>query len=144
MLIYQKNGNKMFTISEKIFLSQFSSIGEHFSFTHIAFFAIIKTRKFAFFPKNKILTKGAVIMPKSNHAFFRPSTYSRIPAYMLKLGMLLISLYTASVYIAVEINIVKDPLGVMLEYIPAVEQITLSTLWLVGGTILLDRLFRKL
>lgn len=83
-------------------------------------------------------------MPKSNHAFFRPSTYSRIPAYMLKLGMLLISLYTASVYIAVEINIVKDPLGVMLEYIPAVEQITLSTLWLIGGTILLDRLFRKL
>lgn len=83
-------------------------------------------------------------MSKSNNAFFRPSTYSRIPAYILKFGMLLISLYAACVYIIVETNIANDPLGVTLEYIPAIEQIALSTLWLAGGTILLDRLFRKL
>ncbi len=83
-------------------------------------------------------------MPKSNNAFFHSCSYSRIPAYILKIGMLLITLYTSIIYILAETYIVHDPIGTIYQYLPAVEFITISLLWLIGGSILLDRLFRRL
>ena len=59
-------------------------------------------------------------MPKSNNAFFHSFSYSRIPAYILKFGMLLITLYTAIIYIVAERHIVHDPIGTIYQYLPAV------------------------
>ena len=83
-------------------------------------------------------------MPKSNNAFFHSISYSRIPAYILKAGMSLIALYIAIVYIVAETQIVHDPAGTIYQYLPSVEYIAISSLWLIGGSILLDRLFRRL
>lgn len=87
------------------------------------------------------LTKGVGNMTKKHH-FFQPiRDMHAVPYYILKLGLALITLYTAVLYMIVD-AILPDQVYAYHIFQASTEYITISIVLLLVGSAWLHRLFK--
>ena len=100
--------------------------------------------KYAFFARYSNLTKGVGIMRNLNNHFSNKKIFMSVSGLIFKLGIFIISFYTCCVYIFIDCYLDQSLTVLYHTYLEAIEYITLSCIFLVLGSIMLDRLFRRL
>lgn len=88
------------------------------------------------------MTKGVVTM--SNFFHFKRKTYyiHPVPAMILKLGFVLLSLYSSLLYIMVDRALPCDPGYAYHVLLPTLEDFVVALVALLFGTTLLNRLYQ--